>query len=164
MSESTQDKGFEGLACYQHALKLLEAAYALASKLPAHEKYNLADQLRRAALSTLANIAEGYGRYHYLDRIRFFYFARGSLCETLSHFISANRVGYIGDDQLSWVRTTETEAEKSLNGYVAFIRKQQQGSNEYGHKLLHEDRVIYAVDRDDVSPASPNPRSLVPDP
>ncbi len=48
------------------------------------QRYNLADQLRRAATSILLNIAEGYGRFHYLDRLRFLYIARGSLNETLS--------------------------------------------------------------------------------
>jgi len=48
---SEQDKGFESLASYQHSLRLLKAAYKLAESLPAHEKYNLADQIRRASLS-----------------------------------------------------------------------------------------------------------------
>ena len=57
--------------------------YRLAEQLPKYERYNLASQLRRAALSTVLNIAEGYGRYHFLDKLRFFYYARGSLFETL---------------------------------------------------------------------------------
>jgi len=64
-------RSFENLACYQLGLKLFQAAYKLAGKLPVHERYNLTDQLRRAALSTLLNIAEGYGRYHYLDKRAF---------------------------------------------------------------------------------------------
>ena len=75
----------------------------------------------------------------------FFYYARGSMCETLSHFISAHHAGYIDADQLEWVRETETEAAKSLNGYIAFIRKQQEGSAEFGHKLVHDDKPAYSV-------------------
>lgn len=142
---SEQDKGFEGLASYRHAQRLLQAAYKLAGTLPAYERYNLADQIRRASLSVLLNIAEGYGRYHYLDKLRFFYFARGSLCEVLSVFISANTLGYADDEQLSWVRETEMEAEKSLNGYIAFIRKQEQGSPEYGHNYVREEQAEYSV-------------------
>lgn len=133
-----QNRSFENLACYQLGLKLFQAAYKLAGKLPAHEGYNLIDQLRRAALSTILNIAEGYGRYHYLDKLRFFYIARGSMCETWSAFIAAYTVGYIDEDQLAWARDTENEAEKALNGYVNFIRKQQLGSAEYGHKAIRE--------------------------
>jgi four helix bundle protein len=142
---SEQEKGFESLASYQHSLRLLKASYKLAESLPAHEKYNLADQIRRASLSVLLNIAEGYGRYHYLDRLRFFYIARGSLTEVLSAFIAANSLGYVDDAQLSWVRETETEAEKSLNGYIAFIRKQQQGGSEYGNKYVREEESEYRV-------------------
>ena len=93
MEEGLGEKGFEGLASYQHGLRLFDAAYRLAARLPTHERYNLTDQLRRSALSVLLNIAEGYGRYHYLDKLRFFYIARGSLCETLSGFIAAHQAG-----------------------------------------------------------------------
>ena len=149
MVEHKRNQGFENLACYQHALKLLSAAYRLAERLPPSERYNMADQLRRAALSALLNLAEGYGRYHFLDKLRFFYYARGSLCETLSIFISAHQIGYLDDEQLRWVRDTETEAEKSLNGYIRFVRKQKQGITEFGHKYVHDENVNY-----DISPIS----------
>lgn len=61
--------------------------------LPTNEKYNLADQLRRAATSIPANIAEGHGRYHYLDNVRFCYMARGSLTEVQSHLSLTNSLG-----------------------------------------------------------------------
>ncbi len=70
------DRGFESLDFYQDSLKLLKAAYRLANRLPDCECYNLSYQLRRAAFSILLNIADGYGRYHYLDRLRFMYIAR----------------------------------------------------------------------------------------
>ncbi len=61
--------------------------------LPVSEKYNLTDQLKRAATSVPANIAEGHGRYHYLDNVRFCYMARGSLTEVQSHLSLANSLG-----------------------------------------------------------------------
>lgn len=88
------DRGFESLDFYRDSLKLLKAAYRLAGSLPDCERYNLTDQLRRAAVSIGLNIAEGYGRYHYLDRLRFLYMARGSLNETLSCFVIAEQLGY----------------------------------------------------------------------
>lgn len=159
-----EEKGFEGLVCYQHALKLLRAAYKLAKEMPNYERYNLSDQLRRASLSTLLNIAEGYGRYHYyhyLDKIHFFYYARGSLCETLSAFIGAHAIGYVDKEQLAWAREVEAEAEKSLNGYISFIRKQHQGDKEFGNQLIREEipryHVIINIDQESDS------ESLVPD-
>jgi four helix bundle protein len=69
MTEKGQ-RGFEDLECYQLALQVMQEAYRVAKRLPVEEKYNLADQIRRAAVSVVLNIAEGYGRYHYLDSLR----------------------------------------------------------------------------------------------
>ncbi|MDJ0600477.1 MAG: four helix bundle protein [Crocosphaera sp.] len=71
--EKVVERGFETLDFYQDSKILLKASYKLAEGLPNYERYNLSDQLRRASTSILLNIAEGYGRYHYLDRLRFFY-------------------------------------------------------------------------------------------
>ena len=65
-------RGFEDLECYQLALQVMQEAYRVAKRLPPEEKYNLVDQMRRAAVSVVLNIAEGYGRYHYLDSLRFY--------------------------------------------------------------------------------------------
>jgi len=83
----------------------------------------------------LLNIAEGYGRYHYLDRLRFMYIARGSLAETKSAFVIAESLGYCNNEQLNWVTEIKDKIEKGLNGYCRFIRSQQQGKEEYGNKL-----------------------------
>ncbi|NWF60478.1 MAG: four helix bundle protein [Fischerella sp.] len=129
------DRGFESLDFYQDGLKLLKAAYRLSNSLPDYERYNLSDQLRRASCSVLLNIAEGYGRYHYLDRLRFLYTARGSLAETKSAFIIAESLGYCNREQLNWVSQLKNQIDKGLNGYCRFIRSQQQGKQEYGNQL-----------------------------
>ncbi|HEY5269909.1 MAG TPA: four helix bundle protein [Anaerolineales bacterium] len=89
-----EQRGFEDLECYHLALKAFHEAYRVASLLPPEEKFNLASQLRRAAASIILNIAEGYGRYHYLDCLRFYYIARDSLTETLSGFIACDEAKY----------------------------------------------------------------------
>jgi four helix bundle protein len=141
--EKQPAKGIDDLKLYQLALKLLRAAYKMAAELPDYEKYNLAAQVRRAALSVVLNMAEGYGRYHYLDKLRFLYIARGSLSEVRSAFTSAQLVGYINSDQLQWAYDTEAEAQKSLNGYIGYLRRKQQGREEFGDKLIREDVVVY---------------------
>lgn len=134
------ERGFEDLERYQLALQVLREAYRVAGLLPPEERYNLADQLRRSAVSVVLNIAEGYGRYHYLDSLRFYYIARGSLAETLSRFIACHELGYTSDE-LSRQRELCYSALRSLNGYIRYVRRQQQGRQEYGNYLSLRDEA-----------------------
>jgi four helix bundle protein len=143
VAESAQ-RGFEDLECYQLALNVVREAYQVAQRLPSEEKYNLADQLRRAAASVTLNIAEGYGRYHYLDSLRFYYIARGSLNEVLSAFVTCDKVGLL-KGELSQQRELCHSALRSLNGYIRYVRGQRQGHQEYGERMVHEDGPIYAI-------------------
>src|ERR1700759_93260 len=74
---------FEDLEVYRQGREFCKGRAALARKLPAHEKFELASQIRRAAVSLTNNIAEGHGRYHFLDQIKFQLQARGSLVELM---------------------------------------------------------------------------------
>jgi len=143
MCEQRQ-RGFEDLECYQLALQVLREAYRVIETLPPEERYNLADQMRRAATSAVLNIAEGYGRYHYLDSLRFYYIARGSLNETLSGFVVCDEVGYTAGE-LDRQREMCHGALRSLNGYIRYVRQQAQGRQEYGDRALHEERAIYVI-------------------
>jgi four helix bundle protein len=84
------EQSFESLKVWQksHAL-MLDIHKRLLPHLPKDERYGLADQVRRSSKSVSANIAEGAGRFYYLDNVRFCYHARGSLDETLNHLIVA---------------------------------------------------------------------------
>src|SRR5437773_5523461 len=74
---------FEDLETYQAARAFRKAMYAVSRKLPAFEKFELASQIRRASVSLTNNIAEGHGRWHYLDHIKFVLQSRGSLQELI---------------------------------------------------------------------------------
>jgi four helix bundle protein len=74
---------------------LVVKAYALAESLPAIERYALADQIRRSAVSVPANVAEGYGRGSARDFARSLRIARGSLAELHSHITLASDLGYV---------------------------------------------------------------------
>ena len=65
--------------------------------LPPEEKWVLNQQIRRSSQSVPANIAEGHGRFYFQDNVRFCYIARGSLEETLSRLVYAQKVGYISE-------------------------------------------------------------------
>ena len=135
-------RGFEDLDCYQLALQVLREVYRVVKQLPPEERYNLADQMRRSATSVVLNIAEGYGRYHYLDSLHFYYIARGSLDETLSGFIACGEVRHTSGE-LSRQRELCHSALRSLNGYIRYVRKQQQGRQEYGDRHTREDIPPY---------------------
>src|SRR5262249_10862167 len=72
---------FEDLEVYKAAREFRKTMYAVSRCLPDLEKYDLGRQIRRAAVSLTNNMAEGHGRFHYPDQIRFFLHSRGSLEE-----------------------------------------------------------------------------------
>lgn len=120
-------KRFEDLECYKLALDVMVNAHFFANTLPPEEKYDLASQLRRASKSISANIAEGYGRHRYLDSLKFYSNARGSLNETLPHFIAARVLEYIDQAYFEKVHELVRQAERSLKGYMSYVRKQRLG-------------------------------------
>lgn len=138
-------RGFEDLDCYKGAIKVLREAYRVASLLPPEEKYNLADQIRRAAVSIVLNIAEGYGRFHYLDSLRFYYIARGSISEILSALIACDELKYTSNE-ISTQRELCHNALRTLNGYIRYAREQQQGKHEYGDRAIKEEAADYATE------------------
>ena len=131
-------RGFEDLECYQLAMQVFREVYRVASLLPPEEKFNLADQLRRAATSIILNIAEGYGRFHYLDSLRFYYISRGSMMETLSGLIACDDLNYT-KGEIDQQRELFHSALRSLNGYIRYVRGQQQGKLEYGERAVREE-------------------------
>ena len=100
--------------------------------LPLDEKWSLNQQLRRSSQSIPANIAEGHGRFYFQDNVRFCYIARGSLKETLSHLVYANQVGYLSDTLYQSLATDGENLNRLINGYIGFLKKSKQGSNEPG--------------------------------
>lgn len=98
----------------------------------------MSQQIRRAAQSIPANIAEGYGRFYYLETIRFCYIARGSLEETISHVMLAFELGYLSEAAYKKAITSADELAKLLNGYIAYLKRSKQGENEPGFHSIHE--------------------------
>ena len=88
-------KSFEDLEVWQIATDLAVKVYKLVLYFPKDERYGIIDQLKRAVTSIAANIAEGFGRYHYKDSVKFLYNARGSLFEVRSHLLVAHKLGQI---------------------------------------------------------------------
>ena len=90
-------ESFEELVVWQRAMELLVEVYQLARRLPAYESADLGSQVRRAATSIPANIAEGNARAHRREYLHFLSIARGSAAELATHLEGARRVGYVSD-------------------------------------------------------------------
>jgi four helix bundle protein len=142
-------RGFEDLECYKLALHVIVGVYQIIKTLPPEEKFDLIAQIRRSSKSVTANIAEGYGRYHYLDSLYKYSIARGELNETLSHVINAKILGYIDQAVFESLYTLIRETEQTLNGYMAYVQRQRAGSKEYGDKAIREDIGEYLPGNED---------------
>ncbi len=115
---------FEDLECWQQCRVLrLFVAKEVVPKLPKEERYRLGDQMLRAARATTANIAEGYGRFHYLDNAKFCSNARGSCHEVLDHLITANDEELVSDEFLQRGRELTGSAIKLLSGYMNYLKR-----------------------------------------
>ena len=125
----THERTFEDLQCWQacRALRLF-VARDLIPKLPKEEQFRLKDQLLRAARSTTANIAEGYGRYHYQENAQFCRHARGSVFEVLDHVITAHEERLLDDPALEKTRHLTTTAAKLLNGFINYLLRSKNES------------------------------------
>jgi four helix bundle protein len=87
-------KSFIDLVVWQKAHKLVLSIYALTTQFPTHEQYCLTVQLKRAAVSIPANIAEGFRRKGKADKLKFFNIAEASLNECHYYFILAEDLKY----------------------------------------------------------------------
>ena len=115
--------------------------------LPTSEKYNLADQLKRAATSVPANIAEGHGRFYFQDDVRFCYIARGSLTEVQSHLSLAKELGFITPEIYSHATHEAEKVARSINGWIAYLKKAKTGMNEPGaNQFVREQQEPYLIE------------------
>lgn len=118
-------KSFTDLLVWQKAHAVMIDVYAFTDILPSTEKYNRIDQLRRSSSSVSANIAEGYGRYHYQENIQFCRQARGSLEETKNHIIAARDLKQVPKELSDSLIERCVEVRMLLNGYINSLQSRK---------------------------------------
>jgi four helix bundle protein len=122
-AELSTIRTFEDLECWKQCRILRQFIVSeVVPKLPKEERHRLGDQLLRTARSATANIAEGYGRFHYLDNAKFCSNARGSCWEILDHLITGHDEGFISTELLERGRALVAQAIKLLNGYMKYLK------------------------------------------
>jgi len=117
---------FEDLAVWQRCRELRRKVSALVKGFPKRDEFRLVDQMIRASRSVTANIAEGYGRYHYQENIQFCRQARGSLYELLDHFTVALDEEYISGKEFQEFQGEIFDLVKLLNGYIKYLKKAKE--------------------------------------
>jgi len=122
MTEYNENKDFTTLKAWGKCREVRNFFYKeVIPKLPNEEKYNLGTQIRKAAVSITANIAEGYGRFYYQEGIQFFRISRGSLFELKDHLISCMDCNYISKNMFdNGIKLIES-AKVTLNGYIKYV-------------------------------------------
>src|SRR5262245_37980026 len=116
---------FEDLEVYKKARDFRQRMYAVARGLPDSEKYELGRQIRRASVSLTNNIAEGHGRYHYLDEIKFELHARGSLAELTDDLNVCEDEQYLSPTDIADLKERASEVQRLINGYIRFLRNRK---------------------------------------
>lgn len=107
---------FEKLKVYEVARELVKDIYLLQNEFPKEERYALGDQVRRAAVSITANLAEGSGRQSIKEKIHFIEIAFGSMTEVFCELQIASDLNYVKVEKLEALRPQFAEVAKMLSG------------------------------------------------
>jgi four helix bundle protein len=126
--KQTSHSTFEDLEVYQVAREFRKAMYKVAKRRPDFEKFALASQIRRAAVSLPNNIAEGHGRFHYLDQIKFMLQSRGSLQELIDDLNVCEDEQYLPARDVALLKQSRWRVRQLIDGYVRYLRDQKAGS------------------------------------
>ena len=121
---------FEDLKAWQLGREFKKRIYEVSNQFPKDELYALTSQIKRAAISITANIAEGHGRYHFGENIHFCRTSRGSINEVLDHLYTALDRGYLSRERFDGLYEQGREVEKVLNGYIGYLKKEVKAKKE----------------------------------
>lgn len=131
----TEFRTFEDMEVYRQARQFRKAMYAVARRLPDFEKFALATQIRRAAVSLTNNLAEGHGRYHYLDQLQFLLHSRGSLEELLDDLNVCVDERYLPISEVEELKSSAWRVHSLINGYGRYLRARKSNNTSVFHDL-----------------------------
>lgn len=114
---------FKELEVWKACRELRLLIWKLVKSFPPEEKYRLTDQMIRASRSATAQIAEGYGRFHFQENIQFCRISRGSLFELIDHLTVALDSEYINDQEYNDLDQKTVRCIQILNGYINYLVK-----------------------------------------
>ncbi|MDD5751415.1 MAG: four helix bundle protein [Candidatus Peribacteraceae bacterium] len=116
-------KSFLDLEAAKSAMELVEEVYRLTRMLPKEETYGIASQLKRAATSIVANIAEGFGRYTFPDKARHYLIARGECSEVTAYVLITVRVKLLTSKNTQHALELADRTGRLLSGLIASCKE-----------------------------------------
>ncbi len=116
-------KSHRDLIVWQRSMDLVEVVYTTTRTFPRDEMFGLTSQMRRAASSVPANIAEGYGRGTRAAYVSFLRIARGSLKELETHIEIASRVGFASNEDSTSLLDRCDELSRLLHGLISKVQQ-----------------------------------------
>ena len=111
-------RSFTDLNAWREGHKLVIEVYKITKNFPNDEIFGLVSQLRRAAVSITSNIAEGFSRNSYKEKLNFYSMALGSLTEVQNQLLIAKDIKYISDDQFKELADQTVTVSKLINGLI----------------------------------------------
>lgn len=114
---------FEDLRVWQEAREIVTVVYRLTTKFPSSERYGLASQMQRAAVSTMSNIAEGFERGTTKEFINFLYIAKGSNGEVRSQVYAALDLGYISQAECDDLLRRCEKLSRRLHNFIEYLKR-----------------------------------------
>ena len=116
-------KSFTELDTWKKGHALVVLIYKLTKRLPLEEKYLLIDQMRRCAISITSNIAEGFSRKSFKEKLNFYSMALGSCTELQNQLLVCRDIGYISHKEFLDLANLTVEVNKLINGLMKSTRK-----------------------------------------
>lgn len=117
-SESGKIKSFTDLDAWKEGHKLVLMIYQITAIFPKEEMFGLVSQMRRCAVSITSNIAEGFGRQSYKEKVQFYFMAQGSVAELQNQLLIARDVGFIIQEKFQEIAEESIKVHKILNGLI----------------------------------------------
>ena len=129
---------FERLEVWQLARKFFKQAYTIIDTYPSSERYNLVDQIRRAATSIALNLAEMTSRSSYKEQAHYSEIAYGSTIEVYCSFLLSYDLGYINEQQLEELKEKISELSNKIN---ALKNSQYQRAEQFNKQLSSSNKT-----------------------
>ena len=114
---------FEDIEAWQKAREMVRAVYAITRNGSFSRDFGLRDQIRRAAVSVMANIAEGFGREGTGEFAQFLSVAKGSVSEVESHLYVALDEKYVEKDEFEALKAVADSTRRLIAGFIGYLRK-----------------------------------------